>query len=308
MITLQVARNDSAEPLALDKIYKNKQKKEEEQKEKRGECEGGQAPRTDPTPTLRRQKLDEALGKGPVSWGLDGSGPALESRDHDAEDLEGQNHPTQPTARPSPPAPRQEPFVPVVDPKPVPTSSTRPSVPRGATVPLVDVGPSGKAKKAPAKRPASRKANTSEEGGILLPEDWRPTEEDYAYAAEKFSMQRKHVDYFADDMREKAAENFKKSGNWTASFRNWMRKGLEFRKGVLPFVPDKPEPKRKVPLAPLPSAITLEGAERSRQRMLRGESWMPDFSKVGMRLPPLPPDPPELEIWRKEDEAAARDS
>lgn len=54
------------------------------------------------------------------------------------------------------------------------------------------------------------------------------------------------------------------------------------------------EPKRKVPLAPLPSAITLEGAARAKARMERGESWMPDFSKVGWKLPPLPPDDPEM--------------
>ncbi len=77
--------------------------------------------------------------------------------------------------------------------------------------------------------------------------------------------------------------------------RNIRKKQTEQSKKQASMVQYAPAtPKRPVPLAPLPSKETLEGAERARQRMLRGESWMPDFSKVGWKLPPLPPDDPEV--------------
>lgn len=277
-------RNDSADPLASDQIYKNKQKKREEEKEKRGECEGGQAPRTDPTPTLRRQKLDEAIAKEAQSSGRQSFDPAFDAEKQDAEDLEGQSHPTPSMRAPFPPSPRQVAFVAVVDPKPVPKSEARLSVPYGATVPLVDLGPSGKAKKAPAKKATLAKQGADIHGATRLPEDWKPTEAHYAYG-EQLGMQRKHVDYFADEMRDTRAADGKTSGNWDASFRNWLRKGLEFRKGSLPFVPDPPAPKRSVPPPPPLHPMVAEEARKFGELMDQNPHMnlreLLDFEKAG---------------------------
>jgi hypothetical protein len=107
------ARNHSADHAALIRSTRSDQQEERRSSPIGEGVQGEQVSETDPTPTLRKQQLDEAIGKGPADWGMEGSGQA-----HD--DPAKAQTPTPRPAPPSPPAPRPEPFVAVVDPKPVP--------------------------------------------------------------------------------------------------------------------------------------------------------------------------------------------
>jgi hypothetical protein len=106
-------------------------------------------------------------------------------------------------------------------------------------------------------------------------------------------------------MRDTAMSRGWRSKDWDAKFRTFMRKAMEFSRGMLPNVPDPVavEPKRPMPPCPPPEPHIVEAAKRWGDRIANGEKI--DFKSllknVGMRLPELPPDPPELAQWRKED-------
>jgi hypothetical protein len=230
--------------------------------DKRGESEGGQAPKTDPTPTIRKQNFDEALGKGPEAWSMAGNGSAPEVLTHPAK---AQNHPTQDSARPSPPAPRPGSAVGMVDPTPASTPPRPVNGILGGAKPLVDPGPTTRQKPGSAKKPPAKVATPPQEAKAMpLPTEWTPSEAHYQQGLQKYGFQKKHVDYFADEMRDHAAQHHRVQLDWEASFRTWMRKGWEFRKGELPNVPDPVvhEPKRPVPPAPPPHPMVVEAIER----------------------------------------------
>ena len=277
-------RNHSADPLALDKIRSIRSDQEDKEEQKREEGVQGEqapyAPKTDPTPTLRRQKLDEALEKGSESWGFEGRDVANQSERR--KDLEA-NTPPQERPVPSPPLTRQAPLVTVVEAKPV-QGQNPPS--KGTTKPKA-------------------KVRRSDDEGDPLPVDWSVKDNHYDYARAKLGAQKKHVDYWADDMRDTAMSRGWRSKDWDAKFRTFMRKAMEFSRGMLPNVPDPVavEPKRPMPPCPPPEPHIVEAAKKWKERMDNGEKI--DFKSllknVGMRLPELPPDPPELAQWRKED-------
>ena len=260
-----------------------KEEKREEQKREEG-VQGDQAPyapKTDPTPTLRRQKLDEALGKGSESWGFEGRDVANQSERR--KDLEA-NTPPQERPVPSPQLARQAPLVTVVEAKPV-QGQNPPS--KGTT------------------KPKAKGRRSDDDEGDPLPVDWSVKDNHYDYARAKLGAQKKHVDYWADDMRDTAMSRGWRSKDWDAKFRTFMRKAMEFSRGMLPNVPDPVavEPKRPMPPCPPPEPHIVEAAKKWKERMDNGEKI--DFKSllknVGMRLPELPPDPPELAQWRKED-------
>lgn len=247
-----------------------------------GESEGDKPPRTDPTPSLLGQKFDEAVGRGPASWGMDGSGP---SKSDPAKD---QIHPTPKPAAPAPPSPRPAPRVAVVDPKPIPS----PDPPLGALFGGAAPEPPAPAPKGTTKRkPAARKSEEPVE--IPLPKDWAPNDGHYKLAAEKYGFQKKHVDFLAEEMRDKCEAKGVKQVNWDAKFRTWMGNAWKWNDGKPPVVPDPPpppEPKRRVPPPPPLDPIVAAGAERARKRMESGEIINPLdlFKKVGMRFPEEP--------------------
>jgi hypothetical protein len=258
----------------IDQI-RDRERSEIDQISPNGECEGDKPPpKTDPTPTLRKQQLDEVLGKGSAAWGMDGSGQA-----HD--DPAKAQTPTPRPAPPSPPAARPAPVVAGVDHKPVqgqipPAAgvASRPST-------LLDLGPPNAPRKALAKKPTAKKAPAGTHAGppqtLPLPEDWAPNDAHYEFGRE-LGLQKKHVDYFAGEMRDRAVSDGWVSGNWNAKFRNFMRKGLEFRRGEPPVVPDPLPPKRPMPPCPPPPPEVLARAEVWKQRMEAGE--LPDLSKL----------------------------
>lgn len=272
---------------------RQQEERREEQKEKRrdqispiGECEGGQAPpKTDPTPTLRKPNLDDVVGKGPEAWGMGGSTPS--QSDHAKAQMP-------PTPRPGAPAPhvgRQEPFVPVVDPKPV-RGQNPPAVGAGdRPATLVDLGPPAAARK-PAKKSVAKRAapKADEPQSLALPADWAPNEAHYAFGRE-LGLQKKHVDYFAGEMRDRAESDGMTSGNWNAKFRNWMRKGLEFRKGEPPIVPEPLPPKVPMPPAPPPPPEVLARAQVWKERMEAGEQIdLKSLFKPKFVVPPVEND------------------
>lgn len=279
------ARNYSAHPVALDKIRSIRSDQEDKEEQKREEVVQGEqapyAPKTDPTPTLRRLKLDEAIGTGSESWSFEGEVTANQSER--PKDL-GPNTPPQERPVPSPQRARQAPLVTVVEAKPV-QGQNPPS--RGTA------------------KPKAKGRRSDDDEGELLPVDWSVKENHYAYAREKLGAQKKHVDYWADDMRDTAMSRGWRSKDWDAKFRTFMRKAMEFSRGMLPNVPDPVavEPKRPMPPCPPPEPHIVEAAKRWGERIANGEKidFKAMMKNVGMRLPELPPDPPELAQWRKED-------
>lgn len=239
-----------------------------------GESEGDKPPRTDPTPSLLGKKFDEAVGRGPASWGMEGSGP---SKSDPAKD---QLHPTPRPAPPSPPSPRPEPRVAVVDPKPV----QAPDPPLGALFGGAAPEPPTPAPKAKRKPPV-RKASQPVE--IPLPKDWAPNEGHYTLGAQKYGLQKLHVDFEAEQMRDHAEQHGRVQVDWDAAFRTWLRKGWEFRKGALPNVLPPPEPKRPMPPPPPLDPLVAAGAERAKQRMESGEVFnlRELFRNTCMRFP-----------------------
>jgi hypothetical protein len=261
------ARNHSGQPLAQNKTnVTTSDQQEENTSSPIGEgVQGEQATDTDPTPTLRKPDLNQ-LGNASDGSGANQTDPA-----------KAQN-PTPMPAAPSPLAPRGEPFVPVVDPKP--TVGQAPAGAPGKPATLVDLGPPTAPRKAPAKKSTAKKPQAAPAGepqAAPLPEDWAPNEAHYAFGRE-LGLQKKHVDYFAGEMRDRAASDGWVSGNWNAKFRNYMRKGLQFLNGVPPVVPDPLPPKVPMPPCPPPDARVLEAAERYRQRMEAGETI--DFKSI----------------------------
>lgn len=237
------ARIHSAHPVALDKIYQIRSDKEE-QKRPEG-VQGDQAPyapKTQPNPSLRSKDVQEAIGKGSESWGFEGRDVANQSERR--KDL-GPNTPTQERPVPSTPLARQAPLVTVVEAKPV-RGQNPPS--RGTAKP-----------KAKARRAADSL-------GEPCPADFAPTEAHYAFGRE-LGLQKKHVDYFAGEMRDKAESDGWLSGNWNAKFRNYMRMGLQFRNGVPPIVPEPAPPPCPVPPPPPLHPMVAAGAERARLAM-----------------------------------------
>jgi hypothetical protein len=224
--------------------------------------QGEQTTETDPTPTIRKPNLDEVVGKGPAEWGMEGSG-ATQSDPAKAQP------PTPRPAPPSPPLPRRGPPVAVVDPRPV-QGQTPPAVGApGRPATLVDIGPPNAPQKAPAKKSTAKRPQAVA-AGEPLPEDWAPNETHYTFGRE-LGLQKKHVDYFAGEMRDRSASDGWVSGNWNAKFRNFMRKGLEFRKGEPPVVPEPLPPKVPMPPCPPPPPEVLERAEQWKKRMEAGE-------------------------------------
>lgn len=237
-----------------------------------GESEGDKPPRTDPTPSLLGQKFDEAVGRGPASWGMEGSGP---SKSDPAKDP---NHPTPKPAAPSPPSPRPAPRVAVVDPKPIPS----PDPPLGALFGGAALEPPAPAPKGTTKRkPAARKSEEPVE--IPLPKDWAPNDGHYKLAAEKYGFQKKHVDFLAEEMRDKCEAKGVKQVNWDAKFRTWMGNAWKWNDGKPPVVPDPPpppEPKRPMPPPP-PRHPEVEACiKRAGERMAAGETI--DLKKLFM--------------------------
>lgn len=280
---------------APSRIEEKRSERRDQREEKRsspiGEgVQGEQPPKTDPTPTLRRQKLDEVVGRGPASWGMEGSGQAY---DDPAKALTPTPRPTPP----SPPSPRQAPAVAVVEQMPKQTTGAAGGASRGraqaATGRLFQEPATTSPKSTPKAKTRGRSADDE---GEPLPADWAVKNHHYAYAREKLGAQKKHVDYWADDMRDQAALRGWRTKDWDAKFRTFMRKALEFAKGALPNVPEPLPPKVPMPPCPPPSPIVLEGARRAKERMERGESFLPAdlFARIGMKLPPLPPDPPDV--------------
>ncbi len=260
---------------------KRREEKREEQKRPEG-VQGDQAPyapKTDPTPTLRRQKLDEALGKGSESWGFEGQDVANQSERR--KDLEA-NTPPQERPVPSPPRARQAPLVTVVEAKPV-QGQNSPS--KGTTKP--------KAK--------GRRGSVGVEHPI--PEDWTVNEANYEHGAKFYGYTHAHVDAEAQAFRDQYAANGKTYVDWDAHFRTFMRWQNERRYGKPPFVPAPVEPKRPMPPCPPPEPHIVEAAKRWGERMANGEKidFKAMMKNVGMQYPPLPPDPPELAQWRRED-------
>jgi hypothetical protein len=79
--------------------------------------------------------------------------------------------------------------------------------------------------------------------------------------------------------------------DWDAKFRNWMRKGLEFRKGELPIVPDPLPPKVPMPPCPPPHPDVIAAGERYAERVKAGEKVdLRSLFKPTWVLPPLPDD------------------
>lgn len=272
-----------------DPFCREEKRREEKTKEDQRREEGVQgeqapyAPKTDPTPTLRRtslsNKLNEALGKGPA---------CMEGTDDGAyQDVEPKDQVQTPTPRPAVPAPgvgRQATFVAVVDPKPV--QSPAPPV-------KSNVGPGKGASPKPAK-PKGKTSKVATQEGEPLPDDWKPNDNHYELGYE-LGLSARHVDYFADEMRDRAASDGILSGNWNAKFRNWLRKGMEFRKNVPPALPPPREPKRPMPPAPPPEPMVLEASARWGERMKNGETFdMSRLKQIGMKLPPLDPTPVDL--------------
>jgi hypothetical protein len=275
------ARNHSADHAALIRSTRSDQQEERRSSPIGEGVQGEQVSETDPTPTLRKQQLDEAIGKGPADWGMEGSSITLEVDTSCAQGPEQQTHPTPRPAPPSPPAARPAPVVAGVDHKPVqgqipPAAgvASRPST-------LLDLGPPNAPRKALAKKPTAKKAPAGTHAGppqsLPLPEDWAPNDAHYEFGRE-LGLQKKHVDYFAGEMRDRAVSDGWVSGNWNAKFRNFMRKGLEFRRGEPPVVPDPLPPKRPMPPCPPPPPEVLARAEVWKQRMEAGE--LPDLSKL----------------------------
>ena len=277
------ARNYSAHPVALDKIRSIRSDQEDKEEQKREEGVQGEqapyAPKTDPTPTLRRLKLDEALGKGSESWGFDGQDIANQSERR--KDF-GANTPPQERPVPSPHLTRQAPLVTVVEVKPV-QGQNPPS--KGTT------------------KPKTKGRRGSVGGEHPIPEDWAVNEANYEHGAKFYGYMRAHVDAEAQAFRDQYAANGKKYVDWDAHFRTFMRWQNERRYGKPPFVPAPVEPKRPMPPCPPPEPHIVEAAKRWGERMANGEpiDFKAMMKNVGMRLPELPPDPPELAQWRKED-------
>lgn len=225
------------------RVERREESREEKKSSPTGEgVQGEPSPKTQPNPSLRSNKLDEVLGKGPASWGMDG--PSLD-----------QDHPTKaqaqtPTPRPAGPFPvaRQEPLVAVVD-----LTDTRAETPPAK----------GRARAKGGKRAAN-------DEGDPLPEDWTVKDHHYAHAREKLGAQKKHVDYWADDMRDTAHSRGWRSKDWDAKFRTFMRKALEFSKGVLPNVPEPLPPaevNRPVPPPPPRHPLVEEAISRAHERL-----------------------------------------
>lgn len=262
------------------------EKRREEKREEETRPEGVQgeqapyAPKTQPNPSLRSKDLEEAIGKGSESWVFEGQDVANQSERR--KDLEA-NTPPQERPVPSPQLARQGPLVTVVEPKPV-QGQNPPS--KGTTKPKA-------------------KGRRADDEGDPLPVDWSVKDNHYDYARAKLGAQKKHVDYWADDMRDTAKSRGWRSKDWDAKFRTFMRKAMEFSRGMLPNVPDPVavEPKRPMPPCPPPEPHIVEAAKRWGERMANGEKidFKAMMKNVGMRLPELPPDPPELAQWRKED-------
>jgi hypothetical protein len=291
-------RNHSSELLAQNKIRRTKEEKPEETKRPEG-VQGEQipqAPKTDPTPTLRKQEFESAVGKARVALNLEAVGSA---RTLQGETTKDQSRPNPEPPIAPPPYGRQEPFGTHDDRGPVRTDiHPATGVQRNATAPsrpstgkLFDDVAS-----AVQKSKGRRKSKGPDDEGDPLPEDWAVKDHHYAYGRERLGAQKKHVDYWADDMRDQAKIRNWRAHDWDAKFRTFMRKALEFSKGTLPNVPEPLPPKVPIPPPPPPSPIVLEGARRAKERMERGENIFTSdlFKRVGMRLPELPPDPPEL--------------
>lgn len=257
-------RNDSS---SFCREEKTKEREEKKRSSPIGEgVQGEQSPKTDPTPSLLGQKLDQAIGKGPASWGMDESGAHQ-------NDLAKAQTPTPVPPAPSPLSPHQGPSVPVVDPKPVPGQIPPAKGVPDRPVTLVDIGPPTNARKAPAKRPTAKKPITpaGERQPAPCPVDFVPNEAHYAFGRE-LGLQKKHVDYFAGEMRDRAESDGWLSGNWNAKFRNYMRIGLQFLKGVPPIVPEPLPPKVPMPPCPPPSPEVLARAQVWKERMEAGET------------------------------------
>lgn len=258
-----------------------KEEKREEQKREEG-VQGDQAPyapKTQPNPSLRSKDLEEAIGKGSESWGFDGQDIANQSER--LKDLEA-NTPPQERPVPSPHLTRQAPLVTVVEVKPV-QGQNPPS--KGTT------------------KPKTKGRRGSVGGEHPIPEDWAVNEANYEHGAKFYGYTRAHVDAEAQAFRDQYAANGKKYVDWDAHFRTFMRWQNERRYGKPPFVPAPVEPKRPMPPCPPPEPHIVEAAKRWGERMANGEKidFKAMMKNVGMRLPELPPDPPELAQWRKED-------
>lgn len=277
------ARNHSADPIALDKIRSIRSDQEDKEEEKRPEGVQGEqapyAPKTQPNPSLRSKDLEEAIGQGSKSWGFEGQDVANQSER--LKDLEA-NTPPQERPVPSPHVARQAPLVTVVEAKPV-QGQNPPS--KGTT------------------KPKTKGRRGSVGGEHPIPEEWTVNEANYEHGAKFYGYTRAHVEAEAQAFRDQYAANGKLYVDWDAHFRTFMRWQNERRYGKPPFVPAPVEPKRPMPPCPPPEPHIIEAAKKWEERMANGEKI--DFKSlmknVGMRLPELPPDPPELAQWREED-------
>ena len=179
----------------------------------------------------------------------------------------------------------------VVDPKPVqgqaPTAKGRAGGKANGSTGELFAGqsaPAPKAKSKSGKRP-------SVGGETPIPEDWAPNEGHYALALEKYGFQKRHVDFLAEEMRDKCEADGVVQVNWDAKFRTWMTNHWKWNNGKPPVLPAPPEPKRPMPPAPPMAPDVAAAAERARLRMEAGEKIdLKALFQVGLRLPPLEND------------------
>ena len=268
--------------VGFDRREENRKEEKREEQKREEVVQGDQAPyapKTQPNPSLRSKDLEEAIGKGSESWGFDGQDIANQSERR--KDF-GANTPPQERPVPSPHLTRQAPLVTVVEVKPV----------QGQNPPS----------KGTAK-PKAKGRRGSVGGEHPIPDDWTVNEANYEHGAKFYGYMRAHVDAEAQAFRDQYAANGKKYVDWDAHFRTFMRWQNERRYGKPPFVPAPVEPKRPMPPCPPPEPHIVEAAKRWGERMANGEKidFKAMMKNVGMRLPELPPDPPELAQWRKED-------
>ena len=119
--------------------------------------------------------------------------------------------------------------------------------------------------------PPEPKGKKREPQSTMIPEDWQPPDELYAWGEQDPQVllpeyvQRKELAYFRDHFRQMPGRKGYKS-DWTAAWRNWLRKHREFH-------PEAPKPMPIGPPAPPPPAAFLEfKAELEAKRKAAGES------------------------------------
>lgn len=245
------------------------------------------APRTDPTPTLRKQQFDEVVWKALASESLEGSTPEVQSQPAKTPWQE-QTKQEAPAARPG--NAREAPSVVVVDPRPVqtpipPTTGAPRGKERVVTRPTLPGLFEGSATPPKSKAKGKGKGQGAESKGEPCPVDFVANDGLYEFGR-TLGLQKKHVDYFIEEMRDHAAQNGRLQIDWYATARTWMRNGVKYNHGRPPEIPEPLPPPRPVPPPPPLHPLVAAGAERARLEMeaMEANGGKFDFSKIFERV------------------------